>query len=197
LAAFALGSQPYLARLALGLGVPCLPRILFQGYRLVADVLHFINLIGSSDGATHCVIADEHALIHAAVLTRPVATESGAIEIDVLTAPGARTDLTSPHDAAKFDALLAWNREWCFHSPQYAAIQAKLNNQAAYAVWRQDVAVQGRHISGPKDELPATTDPGAVVIYRWRRRHKAQRTICAGVLRLTSEGLWRSAKLAS
>ena len=68
--------------------------------------------------------------------------------------------------------VLAWNREWCFHSPQYAAIQAKLNNQAAYAVWRQDVAVQGRHISGRKDEWPAT-DPGAVVIYRWRRRNKS------------------------
>jgi hypothetical protein len=88
-------------------------------------------------------------------------------------------------DYCGFTGKAAWNREWCFHLPQYAAIQAKLNNQAADAVWRQDVAVQGRHISGRKDELPAT-DPGAVVIDRWRR--------IKNLARVGTDTLWAPAR---
>ena len=53
------------------------------------------------------------------------------------------------------------------------SLEAKLNNQAADAVWRQDVAVQGRHIADlGYEQLPAT-DPGSGVIHRWRRRNKS------------------------
>jgi hypothetical protein len=55
-----------------------------------------------------------------------------------------------------------------------AANRAKLHNQAAYAVWRQDVAVHGHGPGRGKKEiverrslLPAT-DPGKDVIARWR-----------------------------
>jgi phage N-6-adenine-methyltransferase len=60
----------------------------------------------------------------------------------------------------------------------FKAIKAKLTNQAAYAVWRQDVAVHrgdgsNQHrkakISELKSQLPAA-DPGALVIHRWRER---------------------------
>lgn len=60
----------------------------------------------------------------------------------------------------------------------YAAIKAKLHNQAAYAVWRQSVAVPGgdgsnqhkRAILAARKELLPPTDPGAVVVHRWRQR---------------------------
>ena len=55
-------------------------------------------------------------------------------------------------------------------------IQAKLNNQAAYAVWRQDVAWRGgdrKSKSKIEDfDLP-DADPGKRVIHRWQRPNKS------------------------
>ena len=61
----------------------------------------------------------------------------------------------------------------------YEAIRIKLSYQAAYAVWRQDVAVPSQQdpalrgkragIAEPRSPLPAT-DPGKDVIARWRVR---------------------------
>lgn len=52
----------------------------------------------------------------------------------------------------------------------YAAIKAKLVSQAHYAVWRQTVAVQGRHIVERRYEQLPAADPGKDVIARWRER---------------------------
>jgi phage N-6-adenine-methyltransferase len=84
----------------------------------------------------------------------------------------------------------------------YEAIKAKLYNQAAYAVWRQSVAVPSQTSGGDgsnqhsrkarvavlKSELPPT-DPGAVVVHRWRER------LCAKV----AKNRWRidNAKLGA
>lgn len=63
-------------------------------------------------------------------------------------------------------------------SKLYAAIKAKLTNQAAYAVWRQNVAQPGgdgsnqhkrANLAARKELLPAT-DPGDVAVHRWRLR---------------------------
>jgi phage N-6-adenine-methyltransferase len=58
----------------------------------------------------------------------------------------------------------------------YKAITTKLKNQAAYVVWRQDVAVHGfgpgrgnKEISDQQSLLPPA-DPGPVVVHRWRKR---------------------------
>ena len=60
----------------------------------------------------------------------------------------------------------------------FEAIKAKLHNQAAYAVWRQDIAKRGgdgsnqhkrANAAGQRQLLP-TTDPGQDMIDRWRRR---------------------------
>lgn len=53
----------------------------------------------------------------------------------------------------------------------FEAIQAKLAEQAAYVVWRQDVMQQGDRTDLLQigNKLPAA-DPGAVVVHRWRKR---------------------------
>src|SRR5262245_35602164 len=63
----------------------------------------------------------------------------------------------------------------------YEAVEVKLNNQAAYAVWRQNVVVpsammpgagrgKGKRISGPQSSNLPAIDPGALVVHRWRQR---------------------------
>ena len=61
----------------------------------------------------------------------------------------------------------------------FLAIKTKLEQQAGYVVWRQDVAVPSQQdprlrgqragISEQRPPLPAA-DPGAVIVHRWRER---------------------------
>ena len=48
----ALGAQPDLAGPPLGISVLCLPRVMLERHRLVADVLDFIDLVRGFNRAT-------------------------------------------------------------------------------------------------------------------------------------------------